>query len=96
MALTAFSCNLKMGLICDSYFCPHTIMPSCKKERNKALHKQIKMVSGSKFLILKNIPHVLVSFFVSSLKYHFQFRCSSRRRPKNSANLTLLISFFPI
>ena len=37
-------------------------MPYCTKERNKALYKQIKTFSGSKFLILKNIPHVLASF----------------------------------
>ena len=57
-----------MGLICDSYVCPQTIMPYCKKERNKALYKQIKTFSGIKFLILKNILHVLASFFESSLK----------------------------
>ena len=68
MALTAFSCNLKMGLICDSYVSPQTIMPYCTKERSKALYKQIKTFSGSKFLFLKNIPHVLASFFESSFK----------------------------
>jgi len=63
---------------------------------NKALHKQIKTFSGRKFLILNNIPHVLVSLFESSRKYHFQFRWSSRRRFKNLTDLILLIHFSPI
>ena len=80
----------------DAYVLPQTIRPYCKKGKNKALYKQIKTSNGSKFLILKNIPHVLANFLESLLRWYFQVICSSRRRPKNLTNYTLLICLFPI
>ena len=80
----------------DAYVPPQTIRPYCRKERNKALYKQSKTSSGSKFRILKKIPHLLANFLESSLRWYFQLRCSSKRSPKNLTNLTLLICFLPI
>ena len=96
MALTAFFCNLKIGAMYDANVWPQTIRPYCRKDKNKALYKQSKTTNGSRFLILKKIPQVLANFLESSLRWYFQVRCSSRRRPKNLTNFTLLICFFPI
>ena len=71
--------------------------PYCKKERRKSLirNRQSKTSNGSRFIILKKIPHVLDNFFESSLRWYFQLRCSSKRGPKNLKKLDTFNKFFP-
>ena len=67
MALTAFFCNLKMDQCMMHMFDPKQ-SDHIVGRTEKALYKQTETSYGSKFLILKNIPHVLDTFLASSLR----------------------------
>ena len=63
IALTTFFYNLKMGSTYVIQVLPQIIIPYCINDKNKALYKHNKVIKGTKFLNIKNIPHFLASFF---------------------------------
>jgi len=46
--LKSYGSDYFLFQVCDSYVCPHTIMPYLSKEENKELYKQIKTLVGKK------------------------------------------------
>ena len=59
------------------------MIPYWRNEENNELYKDTRTLVRRRCLTLKNIPQILESFLESSLRWYFQLRFSSKRRPRS-------------